>query len=796
MQKFLSTLFLVIGLHSYAQNGIIKGRVTDPINNEPIIGAEVVIQGTTNGSVTDIDGNFIIGNLNGGNYNIEISYLGYEKKIITDLAVSDVTPVILIIELIQSSEQLEEVVITANPFTKPIESSVSLNTLGENEIKRSPGGNRDISRVVRLLPGVASGVSFRNDLIVRGGSPSENKFFIDDIEIPSINHFVTQGASGGSNGLINTDFISNVDFYAAAFPASRYGTLSSVMEFTLKDGRSDRLGSTFTLGASEAALTLEGPLSKNKNHTFLLSARRSYLQILFKALGLPFLPTYNDFQIKTTHKINDKNDITFVALGALDNLVLNDNLKEGDETAQYLYNNIPYFDQLSYTTGLRYRHFMKNGYMIVVASRNMLNNGIYKYKDNDISNIANKLFDLKATESENKLRWEHVLRIKEYKLSYGINYEYDRYTNSTYRQIAVNDTLSLPYQFSSFLKMHRYGLYLQASKKYFEDKFSISVGIRADGSNYNKNMANPFEQISPRISLAYDILPQLSINASAGLYYQLPTYTIMGYSDSTGSKVNKDNFKYIQNTQYVLGLTYLSTFNSKFSLEGFYKKYNHYPMLTNKGISFANEGGFFGVVGDEPATSISSGKSYGIEFLMYQKIYKGFYGIVSYTFFRSLFTDISGNYRSASWDNRHILNLSGGYKFKKNWELGFRYRLNGGVPFTPYNISQSSLKVNWDIRNEGILDYSQLNSGRLKPYQQLDIRIDKKWYFKHLNINPYLDLQNITISTEDQNPYLDTVKDSDGNAVSSPDDDTRYSMRSLKNSSGSIIPTIGLVVEF
>jgi hypothetical protein len=796
MRYIYAFLLVIYSATSFAQNGIIKGRVFDPINNEAIIGAEVVIQGTTTGTISDIDGNFAIIGLNAGTYNIEISYLGFEKKVIADLAVSNVTPVILSIELQQSSEKLEEVIITANPFSKPIESTTSLNTLSENEIKRSPGGNRDISRVVRLLPGVGSGVSFRNDLIVRGGSPSENKFFIDDIEIPSINHFVTQGASGGSNGLINTDFISNVDFYAAAFPASRYGTLSSVMEFSLKDGRSDRVGSTFTLGASEAALTLEGPLSKNKNHTFLVSARRSYLQLLFKAIGLPFLPTYNDFQIKTTHKINDKNDLTFVALGAIDNLVLNDKLEDGDETAQYLYNNLPYFDQWSYTTGLRYRHFMKNGYMIAVASRNMLNNGIYKYKGNDNSNDANKLFDLNAAEAENKLRWEHVLRVKGYKLSYGVNYEYDRYTNQTYRKIALDDTLSLPFNFSSLLKMQRYGFFVQASKKYFNEKFSVSIGLRGDGSSYNTSTRNPFRQLSPRISLAYDIMPQLSINASAGLYFQMPTYTLLGNRDASGILTNINTLKFIQNTQYVAGVTFLSSFNTKFSLEGFYKQYNNYPMLTTKGISFANEGGFFGVVGDEPAISTSKGKSYGVEFLMYQKIYKGFYGIISYTFFRSLFTDINGDYRSASWDNRHILNLSGGYKFKKNWELGLRYRVNGGAPFTPYDIANSALKVNWDIRNEGILDYSQLNGSRLKPYQQLDIRIDKKWYFKRWNINPYLDLQNITFSTEDQNPYIDTVKDSDGEAITNPDDRTRYQLKTLKNSAGSLIPTIGLVVEF
>lgn len=796
MRIVILSVFLLFLINSKAQEGKIKGRIFDEINNEAIIGADIIIQGTTIGTSSDLEGNFVLDKLTPGNYNLEVSYLGYQTKLIADISVSNSTIINLDIALKETSNTLAEVVILASPFYKPQETPLSLNSLGINEIKRSPGGNRDISKVVRLLPGVGNSASFRNDLLVRGGGPSENKFFIDDVEIPTINHFVTQGGSGGSNGLINTDFISNVDFYSAGFPASRYGVSSALLEFTQKDGRNDKVGATITVGASDLALTLEGPLSKNKKNSFLISARRSYLQLLFKAIGLPFLPTYNDFQLKTTHKINANNDITFVGLGALDDFVLNSKLKDGDETNQYLYNNLPYISQWNYTVGIRYRHFLKNGYIIAVASRNLLKNNIYKYQDNDNNNADKRLFDLNSFEGENKLRYEHIMRIKGYKLSYGINYEYDKYTNSTFRKIAINDTTNIDFTYSTLLKLQRFGFFVQTSKKYFDDKLTLSIGLRADGSNYNDATKNPFKQLSPRLSIAYDILPQLSINTNIGLYYQMPVYTLLGYKNAEGRLQNKNTLKYIQNFQWVGGLSYLTNFNTKFSIEGFYKKYNNYPLLTNKGISFANEGGFFGVVGDEATTATSAGKAYGVELLIQQKIYKGLFGIFSYTYFRSLFTDFSGKYQSASWDTRHIMNLSAGYKFKKNWEIGFRYRISGGAPYTPYDINASALKVNWDIRGEGILDYSQVNQKRLKPYQQLDIRVDKKWFFKKWNLNPFIDIQNITFSTEDQSPYIDTKKDDAGVPLTDPEDETRYQTKFLPNSAGSLLPTVGVVVEF
>ncbi|MBK8352209.1 MAG: TonB-dependent receptor [Saprospirales bacterium] len=797
MKNFLLAILLLPTL-LFAQTGIIEGRVYDEINNEPIIGANVSIVGTTFGASTDIDGNYKIEALQAALYNIEVSYIGYETQTKFEVQVTNSKSIRLDFALKQSSNVIDSVVIKANPFERKLESPISLTSIGVNEIQRNPGGNRDISRAIKNLPGVSSGFGFRNDLLVRGGSPNENRFYLDDIEIPTINHFATQGASGGSNGLLNVDFISNADFYTGAFPANRGNAMSSVLALTQREGRKDRVGLTFTLSASDAGLTIEGPFTKKKKTTFLLNARYSYLQGLFKAFKLPFLPTYSDVQFKVMHKFNNKHDLTLVGVGAYDMLRLN--TKENKTDAQkYLLRNLPYQDQWNYTIGARYRYFLKNSYMVFVLSRSFFNNHIYKHQNND-KNLP-KLFDLNSNEAENKLRFEHVMRVKEYKISYGINYEYARYTTTTSNKITLGDTV-LNINYSTKLKLQKYGFFAQFSKTYFDNRLSLSLGLRADGNNYNKKMANLFRQFSPRFSASYAITNFLSINFNTGLYYQLPPYTTLGFKDNSNVLVNKDRLDYIRNVQVVGGLSStINKSNTKFSLEGFYKRYYNYPMLLNKGISLANLGGDFGVVGDEPAASISQGKTYGIEFSVQQKLWKGVYGIVSYTWFRSLFTNTLGQYNSSSWDSRHVANITVGYKFKRNWEIGIKWTIQGGLPYTPDDTTNFALVKVFDA-NGGVpvKDYSKLNSLRTKVIHGLNLRVDKKWFLKKINLNLYLDITNLYNAKDVSPANLDVVRDGNGSPIvanpTAPDDEKRYQLQLLKSNGSRILPTIGLVIEY
>ena len=291
----LISIFFTIQLSAvFAQTSTIKGRVFNGINNESIPFANIVIDSTSVGTISDIDGNYKIENLKPGSYNVVCSFLGFKKQVFYEVRVTSTRTTTLDFALVEESTALDEVLISKSPFNRKVESPVSMRTIGASEIYRSPGGNRDISKVIQILPGVASSASFRNDIIVRGGAPNENRFYLDGIEIPNINHFATQGSSGGPVGMINVNFIQEVDFYAGAFPANRGNSLSSIMEFKQIDGNDEKLRGSLMLGSSDIGITLDGPIGEKS--TFMFSARRSYLQILFKALNLPFLPTYNDFQ--------------------------------------------------------------------------------------------------------------------------------------------------------------------------------------------------------------------------------------------------------------------------------------------------------------------------------------------------------------------------------------------------------------------------------------------------------------------------------------------------------------------
>ncbi len=797
-------LFLVLAsllaINVSAQKGVIKGRVFDDLTNEAIPFANVAIQNSEKGAVTDLDGNYIIENLGPGLYNVQSTYIGYEAKTVFEVQVVNQKPTILNIALKATSTKLQTVEVTSEVFERNVESPISLQEIGSNEIQRNPGGNRDISKAIQVLPGVSSSLSFRNDIIIRGGAPNENRFYLDGVEVPNINHFATQGSSGGPVGIINVNFIKSVDFYSGAFPADRGNALSSVLEFTQKDGNEDRLLTNFTLGASDIGLTFDGPIGDKT--TYIFSARRSYLQFLFGILGLPFLPTYNDMQFKVKHRFNEKNELTLIGLGAYDTFALNPDAvadaktEEDRRSAEYILNNIPVNNQWNYTIGANYKHFGKNGFQSIVLSRNELNNEATKYADNDDSDPSKLILKYRSAEIENKFRFEQTQRTGEWKLNGGVNFEDVAYTNSTYNNVVVGNSVQI-IDFNSKINFQKFGFFAQASRSLFEKRLSLSLGIRSDWNNFAQTMENPIGQLSPRFSLSYSITSPLSFNANLGRYYQLPPYTVLGFRDNSEELVNKDNgVKYIQADHFVAGFQYIFQKNTKASVEGFYKKYSDYPFTLGDSINLANLGGDFGVIGNEAVKSTGRGRTYGLEFLIQRKLYNGLYGILAVTLVRSEFTDKNDVFIPSSWDNRFILSLTGGKKFDKNWELGARLAVLGGPPYTPYDIPTSSLKQVWNVRGSGIPNYNLLNSKRNPLTYQLDVRLDKKYFFDTWSLDLYIDIQNITNATFELEPFLDTVKDDNGQSVTDPNDASRYLLTTIPNTAGTLLPSVGIIVEF
>ncbi len=792
--KLFGVGFLLILLSAgiFAQNGKISGKVLDKNTNEPLPYANIIIDGTDIGRGSDLDGKFLFTGVQPGFVRLKATFVGYKPGYSPEVQVTNANTSYVEIYLEPTGTELKEFVVSASPFEKVREAPLSMQRLGLSDIETNPGSNRDISKVIQSLPGVGFLPSFRNDIIIRGGGPSENVFYLDDVEIPNINHFATQGASGGAIGIINADLLSSVNFYSGSFPANRSNTLSSIFELRQKEGNKEKPKFRFSVGATEISASSDGPAGKKS--TYLFSVRRSYLQFLFSALKLPFLPTFNDYQLKWKTQLNTKNELSIISIGSLDKSRLNTTIKNPTEEQQYILDYLPVNDQWSYTIGAVYKHFGKNNIKTFVASRNMLNNRAYKYPDNDES--KEKTYDYNSDEIENKLRFEESYLLKnDLKIGYSLNAGYIVYTNNTRQKIYLSDQVD-QINYTSRLDFFRWGASFQVSKSFLSDRLVSTFGIRSDANSYSKSMENLLDQLSPRLSLKYLLTTKLSITGSIGKYFRLPPYTSMGYRDSTGKLVNKSNgLKYISVVHYIAGLEYDLNENIIFSLEGFYKDYQNYPFSLRDSISLATKGSDFGVIGDEPVASIGKGRAFGIEFLNRTRLSNKLNFIFAYTFVRSEFKDKHGMYVPTSWDSRHIISTLVTYNLKKNWSIGAKWRFAGGLPYTPYDLELSANIEAWDLKGQAYPDYNRVNSERLHSFNQLDVRVDKKYFFNKWSLMLYLDIQNLLNYKAQQPDFYVREKDANGNYITT-DNNTRYVLKPLQNTAGTILPTIGIMIEF
>lgn len=785
-------LFCAVMVQAQERLYAIKGIVTDAFSGQPISYANVAIWNSTRGAVTDSVGRFEITEVQPGTYRLQSSFIGYKSFVTAEFQVTN-KGIFIPIELEESSQSIEEVNIVATPFRKTAESPLGLRVIGFKEIEKSAGGNRDISRVIQTFPGVASTAAFRNDLMVRGGGPSENRFFLDGVEIPNINHFSTQGASGGPVGILNPDFIREVNFYSAAFPASKGNALSSVLDFKLKDGNKEKFALRGILGASEVGLSANGPIGDKT--TYQVSLRRSYLQFLFDMIGLPFLPTFTDAQFKVKHSFDRQNELTILGLGAIDDMKLNTGDEENlSEENQYILSYLPVIQQKSYTLGAVYKHYAGNNNYSIIISRSQTNNKNTKYRDNDESSADNLTLRYNSDEIENKLRSENTIRLPFVQLNFGGNVDYAQYRNNTYQKIFTTNPYTILYD--TDLGLWKWGLYATAIYESYDERFTASLGLRADANNYSKSMRNLLDQLSPRLSLSYRLFGDVYANASVGRYYELPPYTALGFKDNEGNYVNRANdLRYIRSDQASAGLEYRPSAYLKFTAEGFYKHYDYYPMSVKDSIPLASKGTDYGVLGNEAVTSTATGRAYGAELMGRWYNYKGLTFIASYTWVRSEFKDgrHSGRYLPSSWDNKHMFTFSGTYSLPKNWDVSAKFRVVGGAPYTPYDVERSSYVEAWDANNQLLYDYSRFNSERLDPFTQLDLRVDKTFYFKRLMLGIYIDVQNVLNSKyKEQDVYVKTGKILNPDA---PLSQQRYELKPVSRETGTLLPSIGVIIE-
>ena len=718
----VSIFYLITPILLFAQEntGSVYGKVIDKFTNEPLIGANVIVVGTNYGAATSIEGDYSISSLPPNTYQIKVSIIGYNSLIKTDISVMPGRPAQVDFELTTVAIELEGVVVQSDYFDKnPIEVN-STKGFNNEEIRRSAGGFEDVVRAVSILPGVAQADPGRNDLIVRGGAPSENLYLIDGIPVQNINHFGTQGATGGPLSYINLDFVSNTTFSTGGFSVLNGDKISSVLTINLREGRKDKIGGKATVSATQFGLDVEGPVTDNS--TFIVSARRSYLDFIFKAADFSFVPEYYDGFAKYDINIDNRNSLSFLLITAFDNV------KYFNDTEDQRYDNsrILGSDQTQYATGLSYRHLFTKGFLDITLNRNYVD-----FNTQQSDSLLNPIFTNNSLEKENTIKADLTYKLfNTTELNIGssvklIGFEADVFVPefiSTFGDSIPTADLEVKDNYTKFDAYTNFNFLLL-------NKLNINAGIRLDYFSPIKSKT----YISPRFSASYRFSELTALTFSTGVYHQTPSYIWL-----VGNEVNL-NLKNIRVNQYVLGIDQYFSADALFRIEGFLKDYFDYPaslrrtylIMANTGAGFAGSDENFASFGLDPLNSDGTGLAKGFEVSLQKKLSNTpYYGILSLTYSEANYKALDKVERIGSYDQTWIFNISGGYKISEDWEVATKFRYSTGKPYTPYN-------------SNGSQSVDLINSMRFPVSHSLDIRVDKRWFFSGWTLITYIDVQNI-----------------------------------------------------
>jgi len=791
--KFWIGAFLLftssVGLRAQA---VFSGRIVFTQGAHAASGWDVVL--TTSPNVqeyrtnTDAEGRFRFENLPSGLANLTVTGdEGLYVKTVHELWINAVKPNELTI-VIEPVQVLGEAVVTADAFHSTNESPLSIKSIGWAEMQRMPGAVLDLSKVIQSFPGILPKPSFGYAISLRGGSPSENGYRFDGIDVPTINHFSIQGASGGAVSLINLDHVQNTELQTGAFASSFGNVLSGTLSMEGRNGRSDRLGLRITLGQTDYGATLEGPLGKKTR--FTASARNSFSQYYFRLFKIPVLPAYQDAQVRVVHQIDRRRDLTLLAIGGWDRYFLYPADSSASDALLYNVGYIPEGTQRTEVGGIRFRSFDERGQWTVVLSQDRIVNRAAKFNGNT-GLEADRQLAYDASETNQRLRLERRQSMGLGTLSYGASlerrtYHLDlwnvRWTGSAIDTVALADT-------TAYGTTAAFATWEQP----LGPRATATFGLRADAASVSASTANPLNNLSPRLALRYLLSEHWTANANVGQYSQLPPAIIQAANTAQGRR--KDLASALVR-QAAAGVEYQNGKTYRVSIEGYYKGYQRYPFLLQDQISYANAIGAYVAVGDQASTPTSEGRAYGLEVFLQQKLKGKYWWMASYHYGKTEFQTAAGTWAPSVWDSRHSGSITAGRVWGKGWQAGIKARYSSGTPFTPFDEATSAIQTNWDRLQRGVFDYTNVNSQRLQGFSQIDFRIDKVIARKNHSITWYLDLQNLGSNDFPLMPYLTVQRDPASKLpMVDPNDPTRYAMQLLRSDTGRTLPTLGFILE-
>ncbi len=724
--------------NSAAKNaGSIKGKVIEGLSKKVLPGMDIQLHnhGATFNTVADERGRFEITGVPVGNYNLKLTYPGFKPLVKTDVIIKSRRITFLDVDYTPEPIVRENVEVSPGYFTPSVESPVSSTSFTAEEVRRAPGSAGDISRIVANLPSVNQVSDDENGMVVRGGSPTENGFFIDNIEVPNINHFPEWGSTGGPISLLNVDFIKDVNFHSGGFSAMYGDKLSSVMDIRLREGNRAEVDTQFDVNMTGVGLTSEGPLFKG-NASCMFSARKSYLDLIVKAIGTGVAPRYSDFQGKMVFDLGSRNKLTFLGLAGFDTFKANkeETIEEGEDS----YGD---YSSSEYTVGMNwFSMWSQKGYSDTSISFLRTRYGAdWNDVDTDELDYSNHSYDEAVS----------IRNVSFYsfngagQVQFGFTLKHltnsHEYVEGEYLDIVGNRVPTFRHNVKhSAQKAAVFANYIWSPG----GKLKINAGVRADYFSYNESFS-----LSPRLSVTLDLTSKTSVHAASGMFSQnLPLHIL--YRDEA--------FKHLKNPtayHFIAGFNHLFSGDTRLTVDGYLKEYKNMPLGTSyPSICQADH-----FVSDNAGEFVDSGRarSYGVEVTLQKKLRKNIYGLISGSYFRSRYRDLDGVWRSRRFDNRFLFTVLGGYKPSKTWEFSIKWNFAGGAPYTPYDIALST------AAGEGILDMAQVNGPRKPAYHSLNFRVDKRFHFKSSNLIVFLSLWNVynqkNISYYDWNAADNTV---------------------------------------
>lgn len=750
-------LTVISGVHGEDPKGKIFGKVSEMLSKEAISGVYVQILNAEYATVTDDDGSFKLEKIPIGNYSLQFSVEGFNPVIRTDIIVRSKRITSLEIPFDLTPVAKNEVNVSAGYFHQPKEQPASSINFTREEIRRAPGSAGDVSRIIANLPSIAKISDNMNTLVVRGGNPIENSFFVDNIEIPNINHFPTWGSTGGPIGLINVDFIQDVNFYSGGF-SSQYGDrLSSVMDIGYREGNREEMDFQLDLHMAGFGMVTEGPLLNGKG-SYLLSARKSFLDLLVAAIGTGVAPRYSDFQGKIVLDLNAKNKLIVMGIAGIDRIAWD--REEALDSGQTGFGN--YYSH-EYTVGLNwFSMWGQKGH-----SNTSISHSTTRYKTDWYDARTQKLWGINNTIEQsytlrniNHFSFNHTGQIQ---LGFQWKHIIDNqdYLMNDYVDITGNHIPEF-----------------QNTRKYEADKGSaflnlvwnplapihLNVGLRADYFSYNKNTS-----ISPRLSVRVDLSSKFSVHGAFGIFTQNLPIMLLSLDENNDSLLDPRAY------HYIIGFKHLITDNTQLTVELYDKEYYHFPVSEEQPLLFYCDEFIFERIQLGKCTFRDTGRAqaYGIELSLQKKLAHNLYGLVSASYFRTRYMDMTETWRDRIFDNQYIFSVEGGYKPNNKWEFSVRWILAGGIPYTPFDIEKST------AANTGIFNDTRINEERQPPYHSLNIRCDKRFHFKGSSLIFYLSVWNAYNRKNISNHYWNSLENRE---------DIQYQW--------SLLPIFGMEFEF